>query len=495
MDDRSNLIFCLWGCLFFLGGMLWWTWRRGTITAGLPLCYLFSLSMIHFVGAGVNILPWNQSSDTHFVAVGFRECFFGVASFVCGVLAFNWIRKGKIREARLKAETQSRLHLQNRLILRLPQVYVVLGLLFIGVFIPVLSHIPSIGAAANSGAYLMVGGCCLSCWRHWQLDERGWMIAWLAATLIFPLFTMLTMGFIGSGVSAALIVLTFCLCFYRPRWLSLLILGLLLYLGLTVFVSYMRDRNNFRDVVWAGESISQNFSARVDELWKMFSQFEWFDWHNDQHLEQIEGRLNQNYLVGAAVVNLNESSVPYADGRTIGDAMMAMIPRILWPGKPERAGSPQIVSHYTGMEFDENTSVGIGQVMEFYINFGRWGIILGFFCFGWIVRWMDWRAAGCLRAGDWLGFMQWFLPALAFLQTGGSLIEVTGTFASSMVLVIAVNWFLEWFYIQPESRLRPRRRRPTPPATEAIANAESGGQAGVVAPNPGILKAETEGGR
>jgi hypothetical protein len=440
--------------------MTWWSWRRETLTVGLPLCYLFSLATIHLVGAWVFTLPWNQLPNGNAVAVGFQECSIGVTAFLCGVLVFDFVHKGKMHQARFNAMRKSAVTTANEAVLRLPEMYVMLGVLFVAVLIPVLRRIPSIGAVANSGAYLIVGGCCLACRRHWQQKDYGRLFAWIAATMIFPLFTMVTMGFLGYGVFAALIVFTFVMCFYRPRWQSLVALAVLFYFGLSVFVTYMRDRNDFRQVVWGGQSVNQNLSARIHEVITMFSQFEWFDPHDDRQLEAIDGRLNQNSLVGAAVINLNNSAVSYANGRTIGNAILALIPRIIWPGKPVRAGSPEIVSHYTGIEFAAGTSVGVGQVMEFYINFGRWGIILGFFCIGMIVRWLDWRAARCLQRDDWRGFMTSFLPGMAFLQTGGSLIEVMGTFAASTVLVLVVNQFL-WEY-SIERKGRPPKHRGHP---------------------------------
>ena len=491
MDDRNNLIFCLTGGLICLGIMLWWTWRRGRITAGLPFLYLFSMMMIHFVGAWVHVLPWNQLADTHFVAVGFRECFFGVLAFTVGVIAMEWRlramlpansaaprgsnrnkRSGRTNSgginipvslaATVSFDRQSELTTTDSPSPRgpernrrgqpnifgvnesrplLPKIYIGMGLLCISVLIPMLGFIPSIGAVVNCGTYLIVGGICLICWRHWQRNDPTRMLGWMATALAFPLFTMLTMGFLGFGVYAALMLFLFILPFYRPRWQILLGLGVLFYLGLSVFVNYMHDRSDFRDTVWGGEK----YSARVHEFYNMFSQFEWFDFHNEEHLEAVDGRLNQNFLVGAVVVNLDERAVPFANGSTLVDAMLALIPRILWPGKTVHAGSPAIVSYYSGISFADGTSVGVGQVMEFYINYGRWGIIGGFFCFGLIIRWLDWKAGKCLRGDDSMGFIRWYLPGLAFMQTGGSLVEVAGTFAASTVLVLVVNQLIIWF--------------------------------------------------
>src|SRR5207249_8053409 len=58
----------------------------------------------------------------------------------------------------------------------------------------------------------------------------------------------------------------------------------------------------------------------------------------------------------------------FAHGATFYEALLAPVPRILWPGKPVAAGSGDTMSRYTRLKFDRSTSVGIGQVAEFYIR-------------------------------------------------------------------------------------------------------------------------------
>ena len=56
----------------------------------------------------------------------------------------------------------------------------------------------------------------------------------------------------------------------------------------------MRDRSDIREVVWGGESAT----ARIARLEDTFLDFELFDIHNVDHLQRVDLRLNQNYLVG-----------------------------------------------------------------------------------------------------------------------------------------------------------------------------------------------------
>ncbi len=451
MDDRSTLELYLLGFVLLLAAVIGWSWRRSQVTAGLPLCYLLALAMIHVPGAGVFALPWNELTGLDLVVTGFRECFFALVAFILGLMTQDLVIRGKRSRALLE---HSETLVRNPRMYRLPRLYLLLGVVFVGFLIPILHAIPSVSAVANSGACLMVVGVCLGCWRAWRQGQTGSLLVWLALTAGFPLFTMLTMGFIGFGIASTMVVLIFVGAHYQPRWHSILLFFLLFYLGLSVFVTYMRDRVDFRQVVWGGAG----YSARVKELWSMAKDFEFLDLHNDQHLEAIDGRLNQNTLVGMAISNLKGGSVSFAQGKTIEDAFLAMIPRIIWPDKPMRAGSGDIVSRYTGLEVAEGTSVGVGQVLEFYINFGRWGVLGGFFCLGWLIRWLDWHAGNCLHSGDWVGFMKWFLPGMSILSPGGSLVEITVTLVSSFVLVLMLNVFLKEFSAGNTAPLRVSKR-------------------------------------
>jgi hypothetical protein len=214
--------------------------------------------------------------------------------------------------------------------------------------------------------------------------------------------------------------------------------GLVLtYLGLSVFVSYMRDRGDIRASVRGGQSLTE----RMDRVAQTAETFEWFDPGNMRHLMNIDGRLNQNYLVGAAIVRLSETD-GYARGDTLWDALLALIPRAFWPDKPISAGSGDLVGRYTDIKFADDTSVGVGQVLEFYANFGTAGVLIGFVLMGVVVTALDLQAAERLTHSDLQGFVLWYLPGIALLQVGGQLVELTASAAASVIVALLVNKYL-----------------------------------------------------
>lgn len=210
----------------------------------------------------------------------------------------------------------------------------------------------------------------------------------------------------------------------------------------------MRDRTAIRNEVWGGSSMT----SRVDQVITTFSEFEPFSVYDKNHCDLIDLRLNQNMLVGAAVSYMGISG-ERANGETIIKAVMAMIPRVVWPSKPPVGGSGGLVTKYTGITFAAGTSVGVGQVLECYINFGSAMVALGFASFGVILTILDWRARQALNQDDGIAFASYFVIGMSFQQIGGSLTEIGACVAASLVVMALLRSFLR----------RQAKRKTTPP--------------------------------
>ena len=112
----------------------------------------------------------------------------------------------------------------------------------------------------------------------------------------------------------------------------------------------------------------------------------------------------------------------FAYGATI--PISALIPRAIWPDKPLVGGGGMVVSDFTGILFDRYTSVGAGQVFEFYVNFGLPGVVTGFLLLGVVLMRLDRGIMRALASGDARGLLLRALPGLAMLQPGGNLVEI-----------------------------------------------------------------------
>jgi hypothetical protein len=102
--------------------------------------------------------------------------------------------------------------------------------------------------------------------------------------------------------------------------------------------------------------------------------------------------------------------------------------------------------YFTGDEYASGTSVGLGQVMEFYGNFKRTGVIVCFFLLGWLVAFWDMRCGVALRRGDWRRYSYYFILLVPLMIPGGSAVELFSGTASAAVLV----WFLKNYLFKDE---------------------------------------------
>jgi hypothetical protein len=164
------------------------------------------------------------------------------------------------------------------------------------------------------------------------------------------------------------------------------------------------------------------------------------------HTEALDGRLNQNRLVGAAVSRHDDGLADFAYGATV--PLWAFIPRAIWAGKPIVGGGGQVVSDFTGLQFGEGTSVGAGQVLEFYVNFGIPGVVIGFLALGFALMRLDYGIMRALSAGDTYRLALRAMPGLTLLQPGGNLLEMVVAFVAAICGALLISR-IKFFDISP----------------------------------------------
>ena len=395
--------------------------------AGLVFTYVLTLAVMHWLAPLIYLLPWYDNLRFDLTAEGLRQSTFAILGFAAG----SEVTLAISRRHHQSAHTSEGEPVDPRLV----NLYLFTGIALYGVVFPLAGRLPSVTALVSTGSTLAVVAIGLKCWNAWTRRTSALLWAWLAATMTMPLVTVVGQGFLGYGFAAMLTVFSFVASFFRPRWKVVVLATVLGFLGLTVYVNYMRDRREIRAVVWSGASVQE----RLDSLKTTFSTAEWFDAKSVEHLNLIDTRLNQDYLIGAAVEYIGSGFAEHARGTTFWDALAAIVPRALWPNKPVVGGSGDLVSTYTGIRFADGTSVGIGQVLESFVNFGSAGVATCFLILGAALTWIDRSAFDRLQSGDANGFLLWYLPGLSFLQVGGSFMEVTSTAAAGLIVAIALN--------------------------------------------------------
>ena len=102
-------------------------------------------------------------------------------------------------------------------------------------------------------------------------------------------------------------------------------------------------------------------------------------------------------------------------------------------------GGGNVVSEYTGIIFSEGTSVGIGPIMEFYINFGQMGLVLGALFTGLLMGYCDGRAGASLARGDGWGGARWYLLGFPLVNALASFAEIIMAYGAILVMILSVE--------------------------------------------------------
>jgi|SRR5437588_935236 len=408
--------------------------RQDRCSLGLPVAYLFSLLLIHVPGALATMFSSNLRFESGITEVGMR--FVAVAS-VCFVIGV-WLAHRLIPAMRVHAVVDHKDFSWFCLLAGWTCIY---GL-------SPLYHIPSISAAVEKGAAIWMLGVLFGLRAAFLRSDAKRFAMWLGALLVYPVLMLLLGGFLSYGSAAIIIVCAVLTISTRSYWGTMAGISLFVFLGLSIFVNYFQHRTQIREEVWGGAPLETRISAVADTI----RDFEWLNLSNRAQLEAMDERLNQNYFVGLAAERIGHGQVNYLWGRSLFEGLLSLIPRLLWQEKPVFGGSPGIVAEMTGLQLSPTTSFGVGNVMEFHINFGVPGVVIGFLVLGWLIGWLDLNCAIAEHRGNVGNVLLYFLPCVALIHPEGSLVELFGGSAASLVAAYAWRWFWKW-------RIEPIRKR------------------------------------
>jgi membrane protein implicated in regulation of membrane protease activity len=416
------LIFICLAALFWLLRLL----RKDRFSLGLPIAYLYSLLLIHVPGGFAHIAGRDFLLHLDLIESGMRFTAIGSMCFVAGVWRARSRSSFTIMPIRRRADRD---HFWW---------FCLLGGWSLIYGLSPLYQIPSISAAVEKGGGIWMLGVMLGLRAACQRRDPKRIAIWLGALLVYPVLMLLLGGFLSYGSAAIIIVCAVLTVSTRSYWLVVVGIAVFSFLSLSIFVNYFQHRKNIRDQVWGGAPLE----ARIGTVTDMVGGFKWFDPNDRTQLSALDQRLNQNYFVGLAAQRIHQGQVDYLVGASVWQGVLSLIPRAFWPEKPVFAGSPQIVSKMTGLHLSPTTSFGVGNVMEFQINFGVPGVVIGFFVLGWLIGALDLKAAVAETRGDLGGAILFFLPAVALIDPQGSLVEMFS--GSAAALVAAYGWKWAW---------------------------------------------------
>lgn len=407
-------------CVVMLIALVVMLRRRDSL--GLPVAYLGNLLLLHVPGAIAQSIAHNRTglSPIELTRTGMILTAVGSVSFVAGVFLAQ-MNHTPVTPVPAPRSTYWR--------------FCVLagGITSVAAY---LINVPSIGAVISRGGAIWMLGVTLGLRRALQRGEKARAARWLAVLAAYPVLVLMLGGFMSYGAMAVIIVLAGVVVTYKHPMRIAATGIVLLALGLSFFLSYFQHREEIRAAVWGGGDTD----ARIEATLGAVRDVKPFDPENQAQLFALDQRLNQNYFVGLSAQRIQSGAVGYLYGRSLIEGAQALIPRALWPDKPVVAGSPKIVSEMTGLQLSQSTSFGVGNVMEFNINFGIAGVIFGFLILGISLGQLDRSAAeNDLRGTLGETFIP-FLSAVALIQPNGSMVEMMSGAAAALAAALAWRW-------------------------------------------------------
>lgn len=404
---------------------LLWLVRRNQVSLGLPIAYLYLLLLIHVPGAFAHVVGGDFLLNTDLIQIAMRFVAIGAVCFVLGVW---WARRRSPSTVPISGNLDRKGFFLFCLIVGWVSTF---GL-------SPLYSIPSVSAAVIQGGAIWMLGVLLGLRTAVHTRDFRWTGFWLGALMVYPAAMLLIGGFLSYGGAAVVLIFSVFAVSARKYWQAVGGVALFVVLSLSIFVTYFEHRNEIRKEVWNGAPMD----ARIDSVMGAVNDFQILDPTNRDHLYALDARLNQNYFAGLAARRIEQGRVNYLEGESVWEGLMSLVPRVFWPDKPVFGGSPQIVSKMTGLRFRYDTSIGVGNVMEFQINFGTPGVVVGFLILGWVIGTLDLKAAMAERRGELGKMILFFLPCVALIQPNGSLVELFGGAAAA--LVAASVWYWAW---------------------------------------------------
>ena len=358
----------IWGAL--LVGLVFLVVDKRRGIGALTLAYFLALSLGHVPGVLAYLDPDMILGDAEATKVGFDVTLIGMTAFIVGAMAARILPR---RTTSVKAYQQT---VSADIFSRLGWRVLTIGIVSYFVVLPVSALVPSLTAVTSVLGTLLILGFWLQLYAAATANDSRRTLLILATLPLLPLATLTTGGFIGFGTVWALSVVSFLFVIARRRIWFYLATPLVIFLGLSLFVTYFQQRDEIREVVW---NQNAGMMQRLDRVSTLVTDFQLLDLSNEKHLFALDERLNQNYLVGVGVMRHREGEAELLYGATV--PLWALIPRAIWPDKPAVGGGEDLVSQFTGIDVCRRHQCRCGagaRILYELWNAGRSGWVCGF---------------------------------------------------------------------------------------------------------------------
>ncbi|MFM7179948.1 MAG: hypothetical protein ACKO2G_00495 [Verrucomicrobiales bacterium] len=270
----------------------------------------------------------------------------------------------------------------------------------------------------------------------------GWWFLWGILLVLDVVGGALT--FSKMSILLAVVPCIFGYLLYRPKrqalqWIPVVLA--IVYLASHSFVSFVRENVMDQSSIWGRLEMAQSYFESEEEAGLEEEDQAWWT------------RLNYANVQAFTMVEYDEG----APGDSLMLALIAPIPRVLWPDKPFIESGRELYRRLTGRD---TATFGVGFFSEAYWNGGWLAVVLTSCAIGWLFG----KLTLVFRA-EQTGGNLWILPIALLWIRGGARVdgwihtEIVGPVMFTLLYILMMRYFLG-APAQPARKLRlPRPRR------------------------------------
>jgi hypothetical protein len=204
--------------------------------------------------------------------------------------------------------------------------------------------------------------------------------------LVALIYLQLAILVLASGVFISFFIWSTFFFFFLSLRLQLPFLVRICFIlvAIPVLILVQSVKHDYRKQTWKGdrEAGLELFS----ELVQKNQQQDDGPFEESEGVVRTVGRLSQGWHLSLTLDHVPRWE-PFANGAELTDDVVAsIVPRVLFSDK-KKVNSQEKFERYTGHKLRGSTSMSIGVLGDFFINFGRTGSFIMLFVFGAVIAW------------------------------------------------------------------------------------------------------------
>jgi hypothetical protein len=420
------------GCLAVLAAYAGLILRCGTALLGLNGLNLFMVGTSMLSGFFVSELfgrpmPWFSAEHAQVVTYGI----FGSLAMIGGIYA-GW---RPLRRAAPGGTGATALGQSGVPGARLGWLTFWLGAAF-EALAPIAAQVPTLSTAVNSLSSLDRIGLMILLWSALQHGRWARFCVALLVFLGISVVTSFTSGFSFLRINA-LLPLGLIWLFARginPR--ALLLMPALAAALIAATTAWLDSRALIREGTLEGLPATEKFTTFFGEYFAALSRLD-----VDALISGVFDRVDMT-MIYAEQVRYQPDIEPYAYGETVWSSFYTLIPRALWPEKPEVAGGSEFVARFAGIGTrGDETSIGLPYPFELYANGGPLVVIAGLALIGFLAARLELQL---FRGHRSLGLFWALAVATVVVCDGGQRTDVVlPALVAAALCAYALGWLIQ----------------------------------------------------